>query len=154
GGHVWELWFRDLPCKGPTFDRALVLSTLNQDVNDPEGRSRDFEAVGGYEWRLAEKGIADGALARKLFGLDFFPLTFEKVVFQGDELAEVQIMGRLQLPTGTIAREDVDISNAVRLTFKPPAPGSGPALSDVALVSPQGEWALAEGVVGSNLDTP
>ncbi|HEY9695965.1 MAG TPA: hypothetical protein V6D10_01650 [Trichocoleus sp.] len=89
GNANWQFWCRDLPVKASSFDRAKVRSQVAQDVNDPDALSRKFNYLEGYEWRL---------VGNSLFSLDFFPLTLEKVVFINDQIDEVRIVGRLQLP--------------------------------------------------------
>jgi hypothetical protein len=128
----WQFWFRDLPVKSSTFDRAKVRSQVAQDVNDPDALSRDYNYLEGYEWRL---------VGNSLFSLDFFPLTLEKVVFANDRIDEVTIVGRLQLPLP--GRKELEqFNNAVQVTFKRNASGQL-QFAQIQRVSPIGEWFLA-----------
>jgi hypothetical protein len=148
GGAQWRLWFRDLPAAGGTFLRDRTRSTLAQDVNDPEAGSRRFNHLNGWEWRL-EPGPA-GRYA--LFGLDFFPLTLEKVTLVGDDVRHVEIIGRLQLPVEGASEIDA-LANAVRLTFDWDAAAARLALSAVAPAGGPGEWPLALSA-GASGDAP
>ncbi|MBD1865215.1 MULTISPECIES: LamG domain-containing protein [Trichocoleus] len=128
----WQFWFRDLPVKANSFDRAKVRSQVAQDVNDPDALSRDYNYLEGYEWRL---------VGNSLFSLDFFPLTLEKVVFANDQIDEVAIVGRLQLPLP--GRKELEqFNNAVQVTFKRNASGQL-QVDQIQQVSPIGEWFLA-----------
>lgn len=139
----WRLWFRDLPVRGGVFQRAGTASAAAQDANDPEALSREQNARGGYEWRLALE--AGGSAS--LYGLRFYPLTLEAVRLAGDAVAGVEVVGRLQLPLAA-GGELRDFANAVRLTFSAPVGGGDPVLATVAR-EPRGaddraaEWPLA-----------
>ena len=69
GDLTWRLWFRDLPVQIPvsdpittkTFARANSQSTAAEDINDPNARSRDYNFLTGYEWRLGDSGEPDQA---------------------------------------------------------------------------------------------
>ncbi|MGI5207638.1 LamG-like jellyroll fold domain-containing protein [Spirillospora sp. CA-108201] len=149
-GHAagtWRLWFRDLPAEGSAFGKASARSPkaveLDLDGNDPEARSSDYEHRTGYEWRLrpADDDPDAPAPGLDLFGLRFFPLVLDRVVFAGDGVAAVDVIGRLQLPVAGSDGEQTDLSNCVRLTFS----GSGTALS-LSAVNLDGttlEWPLA-----------
>jgi len=138
GDDGWQLWFRDLPAQDDgTFRRAEVWSSKAEDVNDPEARSRDYVHLQGYEWRLA---APEKARALPLFGLRCYPLTLETVGFHPDGVQRVEIIGRLQLPL-TDEVEQVDVSNAIRLTFT--GSGTSLTLSAVTSVSEPVEWPLA-----------
>jgi hypothetical protein len=142
-GHSWQLWFRDLPTRNSSFQRAdHVTSPAAQDVNDPEALSREFNYLNGYEWRLAEANLpgANGA-ALRLCGLEFFPLVLEQLDLAGDTLTKITLIGRLQLPLNDQPSEIADLGNAVRVTFT--RSNGRLLLSDVALVSSMGEWPLA-----------
>ncbi|MGC4952340.1 LamG-like jellyroll fold domain-containing protein [Actinomadura citrea] len=149
-GHAaatWRLWFRDLPVQGSTFSKASARSPkaveLDLDGNDPEARSSDYEHRTGYEWRL--RPLDDDPDAPPpgldLFGLRFFPMVLDRVVFAGDGVAAVDVIGRLQLPVAGSDDEQTDLSNCVRLTFS----GGGTALnlSAIGLDGDVLEWPLA-----------
>ncbi|WP_433472214.1 LamG-like jellyroll fold domain-containing protein [Spirillospora sp. CA-142024] len=150
GTATWRLWFRDLPAQGSTFTKASARSPkaveLDLDGNDPEARSSDYEHRTGYEWRL--RPLDDDPDAPSpgldLFGLRFFPLVLDRVVFAGDGVASVDVIGRLQLPVAGSGDEQTDLGNCVRLTF---AGGSGAGtalgLSAVSLDGNALEWPLA-----------
>jgi Concanavalin A-like lectin/glucanases superfamily len=149
-GHAtatWRLWFRDLPAQSSTFSKASTRSPkaveLDLDSNDPEARSSDYEHRTGYEWRLRplDDDPDEPPPGLDLFGLRFFPLVLDRVVFVGDGVATVEVIGRLQLPVAGSDDEQTDLSNGVRLTFS----GGGTALS-LSAVSLDGnalEWPLA-----------
>jgi hypothetical protein len=137
-GATWHLWFRDLPCAGGNFDRALTRSSLAQDVNDPEAGSRGLDHLNGWEWRLSP-GDSERWM---LFGLEFFPLTLERATLVGEEVRHLELVGRLQLPVQNGAELDA-LANAIRLTFDWDAAAQRLALSAVAAESPLGEWPLA-----------
>ncbi|NDU72264.1 hypothetical protein GWI34_06450 [Actinomadura sp. DSM 109109] len=151
-GHAaaaWRLWFRDLPVQGATFTRASARSPeavrLDLDGNDPEARSSDYEHRTGYEWRL--RPLDDDPDAPSpgldLFGLRFFPLVLDRVVFAGDGVSTVEVIGRLQLPVAGSAGELTDLSDCVRLTFTAGSDGTGLSLSAVGLDGGALEWPLA-----------
>ncbi|MBD2074921.1 LamG domain-containing protein [Phormidium sp. FACHB-592] len=130
GNANWQFWFRDLPVKASSFDS--VRSKVAQDVNDPDALSRKFNYLEGYEWRL---------VGNSLFSLDFFPLTLQKVVFANDQIDEVRIVGRLQLPLP--GRKELEqFNNAVQVTFKRDATGQL-QFDQIERVSPISEWFLA-----------
>jgi hypothetical protein len=134
----WRLWFRDLPVSSDAFARNRTRSALAQDVNDPEAGSRTLGYLNGWEWRLEPPPKSPF----KLFGLDFFPLTIERVAFAGDSVREVQIVGRLQLPLKGSSAALEELANAVRLTFGWDGPSERLALSAVAAESAACEWPL------------
>ncbi|WUI02567.1 LamG domain-containing protein [Spirillospora sp. NBC_00431] len=149
GTATWRLWFRDLPAQGSTFSKASARSPkaveLDLDSNDPEARSSDYEHRTGYEWRLRplDDDPDEPVPGLDLFGLRFYPLVLDRVVFAGDGVATVDVIGRLQLPVAGSDAEQTDLSNCVRLTFSTGSTGSGLSLSAVALVSDVLEWPLA-----------
>jgi len=148
-GSGWQLWFRDLPLRsdegaGPTlsgtFDWQRSRSERNQDINDPEAASRTHNHLSGYEWRLAE-AEATGAPYLQLCGLHFYPLRLAGLTVTSNQVTDVVIQGRLQLPLSGAAELE-DLGNVVALTFR--AEGAGPpTLKAVALVAEGGEWPLA-----------
>jgi hypothetical protein len=110
----WQLWFRDVPVKGGTFNREAVRSAHARGVNDPAANSRGFAHLTGYEWRLAAgDSAAVGFLPLQNFR--FYPLTLDEVGIAGDAVNAVTITGRLQLPSS--AGEQIDSNNAVRAKF-------------------------------------
>ncbi|WP_067460950.1 LamG domain-containing protein [Actinomadura macra] len=147
GTETWQLWFRDLPAQGSTFSKASARSPkaveLDLDSNDPEARSSDYEHRTGYEWRLRPQGDdPDGPPpGLDLFGLHFFPLVLDRVVFAGDGVATVEVIGRLQLPVAGSDDEQTDLTNCVRLTFS--GGGTELTLSAVSLDGGTLEWPLA-----------
>jgi hypothetical protein len=151
-GITWHLWFRDLPCASGRFQRAATLSSQNEDINDPEARTRAFEMLSGYEWRLGAD-LEQGTAPLVLFGLVFVPLTLESVELEGEEVREVQLIGRLQLPLKDVPAEQTDLANAVRLTFTRPTGGTTLTLSEIQAVSSEVEWPLAR-VGGESGDAP
>ncbi|WP_026416455.1 LamG domain-containing protein [Actinomadura oligospora] len=149
-GHAaaaWQLWFRDLPAQGSAFTKASARSPkaveLDLDANDPEARSSDYEHRTGYEWRL--RPLDDDPDAPPpgldLFGLRFFPLVLDRVLFAGDGVATVEVIGRLQLPVAGSDGEQTDLSNCVRLTFS--GGGTALTLSAIAIEGTVLEWPLA-----------
>lgn len=134
----WRLWFRDLPVSAGSFLRDRTRSPLAQDINDPEAGSRRFNFLGGWEWRLEP----DAPARYSLFGLDFFPLTLEKVVLAHDDVQHLELIGRLQLPV-TGAGELDALANAVRLTFDRNLATGHLELSAVNAAGGAGEWPLA-----------
>ncbi|HEU4727345.1 MAG TPA: hypothetical protein VFT22_05640 [Kofleriaceae bacterium] len=145
---LWQLWFRDLPVSAGTFVRDRTRSPLAQDVNDPEARSRRFNHLNGWEWRLAP----DAPGRYSLFGLEFFPLTLENASLVGDDVRHLELVGRLQLPLTGTAETDA-IANAVRLTFDWDTASARLALSAVAPAGGGGEWPLAL-AAGASGDAP
>jgi len=145
----WRLWFRDLPVSAAgTFLRDATRSALSQDVNDPEAGSRGLNHLNGFEWRLAPGGAGRYAL----FGLDFFPLTLEKLTLVGDEVRHVELVGRLQLPTAGASEVDA-LANAVRLAFDRDASGTLALSTATPEVGTAGEWPLALSA-GASGDAP
>lgn len=168
GNQQWEMWFRDLPLRlaqathseTGQFLRQARLSPHVQDVNDPESRSRDFDFLSGYEWRIAvhtpaEKDPSEGKPLSylPLFGLHFYPLTLEQVDLRQGKPERVIVIGRLQLPLREI-KELEDFSNAVQLEFSVESANQDLSLKAVTLVgftgdqnpasgSTEGEWPLA-----------
>jgi hypothetical protein len=135
----WRLWFRDLPVSGTslTFDRTDTRSPTAQDVNDPDAGSRAYNHLNGFEWRVEPATVAGW----KLFGLDFYPLTLEKVTVAGDgAVTHVELVGRLQIPVDG-AGELEALANAVKLTFEPDGSGAL-ALVGVNAAGPGGDWPL------------
>jgi hypothetical protein len=138
----WQIWFRDLPARREdgTFDRGQVRSDRAQDVNDPGALSREHDYLAGYEWRLGAGATPSAPLP--LCGLHFYPLTLEKMVFDGETTQSIEVVGRLQLPLPLAdQRELEDLGNAVRLIFE--ADAGKLRLQGVALESDVGEWPLA-----------
>jgi hypothetical protein len=135
---TWSLWFRDLPAIAGAFDRiATTRSSLAEDVNDPEAGSRGLNHLNGWEWRLE----GDAPSRWTLYGLDFFPLTLEKVRVRDQVVEHVEMVGRLQLPVENGGEID-ELANAVRLGFD--VEGGRLALSSVQADSTAGgEWPLA-----------
>lgn len=118
GWGTWQLWFRDLPISGNSFQRGR--STTNEDINDPAAEGSAQNSQQGYEWRLVD---AQGAPALQAGQLPFLPLTLQKVIFASDNVTEVELTGRLQLPLpapknepGAILERDQE-ANVVRLKF-------------------------------------
>ena len=146
-GVGWQLWFRDLPVADGTFTRAATRSDLAEDVNDPEARSRRYAHLQGYQWRLAIAMVtaepAPGALP--LYGLCFYPLTLEKITIEADDVASVEVTGRIQLPL-TGDGEQTELGNVVCLTFS--ATGTALTLTAVKPVSTVVEWPLSPGGLG------
>lgn len=144
---TWQLWFRDLPAQGSTFSKASARSPkaveLDLDSNDPEARSSDYEHRTGYEWRLRplDDDPDEPPRGLDLFGLRFFPLVLDRVVFAGAGVATIEVIGRLQLPLSGSDDEQTDLSNCVRLTFS--GGGTELSLSAVSLDSTALEWPLA-----------
>ncbi|WP_207399736.1 LamG domain-containing protein [Actinomadura fibrosa] len=144
---TWQLWFRDLPAQGTAFTKAAARSPkaaeLDLDGNDPEARSSDYEHRTGYEWRLGALDEDPDAPppGLDLFGLRFFPLVLDRVVFTDDGVAAVELIGRLQLPVAGSDAEQTDLGNCVRLTFS--GAGTALTLSAAALDGTALEWPLA-----------
>jgi hypothetical protein len=151
--HRWQFWFRDLPVQqeNKIFDRQQRISNQAEDINDPEALSRERDYLSGYEWRLG--GVAESQAAGKtspageitpqsLFGLDFYPLTLEKVSLGIVGVQGVEMVGRLQLPLEDQC-ELVNLGNAVRLTFGREASEEQLRLQRIDLESDLGEWPLA-----------
>ncbi|MBD2234619.1 LysM peptidoglycan-binding domain-containing protein [Phormidium tenue] len=135
----WSLWFRDLPFKLKessngssvsepiyyfdwTFTRPDVEDSdfhhiFSQedeaDTNDPLALSRERNYLNGYEWRLWQR---DGR-PLDLCGLEFYPLTLWSAKRDLQQIQEVQILGRLQLPLA-IPSEQEHIPSYVKVTFK------------------------------------
>jgi len=124
-GADWQFWFRDVPVADAngTFDRRAepFLSEFARDVNDPAATSSEFAHLRGYEWRLAESGgpQTGGRAPLPLFGFDFYPLTLEKLITAGDLVRSVELVGRLQLPSGggDGDAERPELGNAVSVRF-------------------------------------
>ena len=133
----WQVWLRDLPVQAGEFLRSATLSALAQDVNDPEAKSRQFNYLNGYEWRLG----AESELIR-LNRLIFYPLTLENVTVVDDHLTHVEIVGRLQLPL-LPEIELKDLNNAVRLTFTVVDNTQPLQLTNLTCEGPFVEWPLA-----------
>ncbi|HEX7942511.1 MAG TPA: hypothetical protein VF488_11940, partial [Gemmatimonadaceae bacterium] len=134
----WRLWFRDLPAVGGTFTRARTRSQKAEDINDPEVGSRKLNHLNGWEWRLEPE--ASGRWS--IFGLDFYPLTLEQVQVAGENVQQVDLVGRLQLPVKGGGELD-SLTNAVRLTFQWDTATSQLALAGVLAESATCEWPLA-----------
>ncbi|HEX6183216.1 MAG TPA: OmpA family protein, partial [Pyrinomonadaceae bacterium] len=154
----WSLWFRDLPVTGGEFKRSATLSGDRRGVNDPRASTPAFAHLSGYEWRLGDGTTGeDGAPSShlRLLGFHFFPLTLERVAFGiGDEIGEVEVAGRLQLPAPK-SREQSILGNTVRLTFTKVDAGGGQtrlALTKVEAAGPDhdpGEQSPAPEPAGS-----
>ncbi len=110
---TWSFWFRDLPLAGGVYNRHRDEHV--EDINDPEALAGKENFLLGYEWRLSAKALEAPPLS--LHGLHFFPLTLEKLAFQGNVLDTIELTGRLQLPLPG-GQESEGLANAVRLTFK------------------------------------
>jgi hypothetical protein len=152
-GEGWALWFRDLPAQDGVFRREDVLSQAGLDVNDPHAGDREHNALNGWEWRLGVNGEGYA----ELFGLHFYPVALERVGFDGEAPARVELTGRLQLPL-IGGGELPDFTNAVRLAFVRD-PASGRLVLDAAAPADAGavaEWPLAlragEGVEAPRLE--
>lgn len=141
----WRFWFRDLPMDAAAslFDRAFTISAeaalKDFDINDPDATAREHNHLTGYEWRLGEDGQSGEFLM--LFGLHFYPLTLEKVLLVDEGVAQIEIIGRLQLPLEP-AIELADLSNAIRLTFTRNE-SNQLTLENILIESTEGEWPLA-----------
>lgn len=168
GNQQWQMWFRDLPLRlaqatqseTGQFLRQARLSPYVQDVNDPEARSRDFDFLSGYEWRLAAPNPSQDDPSNTspskntslsylpLFGLHFYPLTLEQVELRQGKPERVVMIGRLQLPLRDI-KELEDFSNAVRLEFSVEGGNQDLSLKAVTLVGLTGDQnAASEGAEG------
>ncbi|MCB0271173.1 MAG: hypothetical protein KDH95_23640, partial [Calditrichaeota bacterium] len=100
-GASWHIWFRDLPVAADSsiFERSKTVSEFADDINDPEALSRERNYLNGYEWRISED--SNSALIPEyltIYNLHFYPLTLEKLALNGDEIAEIEMIGRIQLP--------------------------------------------------------
>jgi hypothetical protein len=151
--HRWQFWFRDLPVQqeNKIFDRQQRISNQAEDINDPEALSRERDYLSGYEWRLgrAAEFQAVGKISPdseitplSLFGLDFYPLTLEKVSLGVVGVQGVEMVGRLQLPLKDQS-ELKDLGNAIRLIFGREASEEQLRLQGIDLESDLGEWPLA-----------
>jgi len=135
----WSLWFRDLPFKIEQSSNGSSVSELiyyfnrtftrpdvedsdfhhifsqedEADTNDPLALSRERNYLNGYEWRLWQR---DGR-PLDLCGLEFYPLTLWSAKRDLQQIQEVQILGRLQLPLA-IPSEQEHIPSYVKVTFK------------------------------------
>ena len=137
---TWKIWFRDLPLKvesGTRFNRANVHSSVAEDINDPQSRSRSYDFLTGYEWRLTEANSDFPYLS--LLGLHFYPLTLDELEMSAGKINKIVMTGRLQLPLSE-AKELEDFSNAVQITFQDH--GIALKLDAIAAVG-LGEWPLA-----------
>lgn len=163
-GTKWQLWMRDVPARDAeprvesdpnsqsksklVFDRDDVVSAFAEDVNDPEALSREHNYRSGYEWRLQDDQSDGTKSYLKFCNLDFYPLTLDHVLFAGDQVKEVRLTGRLQLPLKNSV-ETEDISNAVVVTLV--ENGEGLKLENIELAKSRdsdqqtivGEWPLA-----------
>ncbi|MEZ4747966.1 MAG: hypothetical protein R3C41_18015 [Calditrichia bacterium] len=154
-GASWHIWFRDLPIAADSsiFDRSKTVSAFADDINDPEALSRERNFLNGYEWRISDD--SNSALIPEyltIYNLHFYPLTLEKLALNGDEIAEIEMIGRIQLPLPG-EKEMVDFSNAAKIIFRRTAPNTPLAFAEIALVSDTGEWPLALSE-GENSDAP
>ena len=117
---VWKIWFRDLPFKSGAFNRLESRSEFAQDINDPEARSREFNYLTGYEWRLVENSNAKenklNNLPLQILSLHFYPLTLEYCSITKGRITGIHIFGRLQLPLQD-SSELENYSNPVRIKF-------------------------------------
>lgn len=192
GAANWHFWCKDLPSEvtteaAPTFDRNRLLSPVLKAlegetqpnnsiaaINDPEAWAREQNYRMGYEWRLGDK-LGDTVTTAvqtiqplHLNGLVFFPLTLEIVRFAPTGIAQLEIVGRLQLPLIDQAAQSEpeleDLSNAVRLIFTPKeatAPESDHddtnaatlILTDIRLASSVVEWPL-QVIAGEQSNAP
>ncbi|MCA1711833.1 MAG: hypothetical protein LC789_09460, partial [Actinobacteria bacterium] len=140
--HLWRLWFRDLPTRAGSFERAEGTSPAAEDVNDPEALGRAYNHLNGYEWRLADSDPpADDTPALRLCGLEFFPLSLERLDVADGVVERVDVVGRLQLPLGRRPTELTELGNVVRATFT--VDGAGLALTGLEPAAGAGEWPLA-----------
>ncbi|HEY9696977.1 MAG TPA: LamG domain-containing protein [Trichocoleus sp.] len=141
---TWKIWFRDLPLKVESmtsFNRVKVQSSVAKDVNDPQARSREYDFLAGYEWRLAEENSDLPYLL--LLGLHFYPLTLDQLETSAGKINRIVMTGRLQLPLPD-PKELEDFSNAVQVTFQDN--GTALKLDAIALLGLDkglGEWPLA-----------
>jgi hypothetical protein len=135
----WQIWFRDLPVQANTFSRDTVISAEAEDINDPEALSREHNYLAGYEWRLSLPSVQT-TQQFSIHHLTFYPLTLEKVVFENNQVKQVEMIGRLQLPIKS-GSELENFSNAVRVTFEQVSHQL--KLSGIKLESEVGEWPLA-----------
>ncbi|MGJ3245290.1 MAG: LamG domain-containing protein [Elainellaceae cyanobacterium] len=156
GDRQWQLWIRDvpIPTETQTFIRQDVFSSAAEDVNDPEALSRNHNVLQGYEWRLGDPdakqgngGNANGGnvstlKALSFFHLHFYPLTLERLELNGDRVATLELIGRLQLPLSEHGEELEELSNAVRITWTGNESGEF-ILDAIALVSDQAQFPLA-----------
>ena len=133
----WQFWFRDVPFQAGEFLRSHTLSDLVQDINDPEAKSRQYNYLNGYEWRLGATSVP-----LRICGLTFYPLTLEKAITTDDQLTRLEISGRLQLPLAQEA-ELKELNNAVRLTFTAIDTTHPLQLTNIELDGPFVEWPLA-----------
>lgn len=157
-GHNWQCWFKDLPAfeSGTlnTFDRSQTRSdvlldidvdnpeALSNDVNDPEALSKNFNYLQGYEWRMSDNSIIAGEVPHlKIHQLEFYPLTLDKVILDGEMTNEIVLTGRLQLPYGEAKALD-NLSNAVQLSFQ--NEGNVLKLKTLTVLSGMVEWPLSQ----------
>lgn len=141
-GQTWHFWCRDIPVQADPngFDRDNVHSTFAQDVNDPEALSSDYDVLRGYEWRMAGNQ-PDNAHPQLLpfYGLQFYPLTLDKLQVNNGEIGLVALTGRLQLALPDRS-ELTDLANPVRVVFRQTADGL--RLDDVSALD-EIVWPLA-----------
>ncbi|KAA3664354.1 MAG: hypothetical protein DWQ04_06150 [Chloroflexi bacterium] len=139
GGDRWLFWMKNVPFLENAFERELLQSDLNEDINDPESLSRTYNFLKGYEWRLGHVEELQKPLS--LFGLLFFPLSLEKVAFNAGSIRTVTIKGRLQLPVANHLTELETGQSVVRLHFTQDEKGQL-ILQTVEAVSEKIEWPL------------
>lgn len=171
---TWKFWFRDLPIAPATqrFERPVPYdSDEHRGTSLPEGLSRRFAHLTGYEWRLGPKAESAGRPQRaiRLGPFVFFPLTLDAVRLDAKQAVEIRISGRLQLPLKKVADvaeevEQITRHNAVQLVFERAA--ADPAnirLSQVRILGDEPDGPLPAGVVpakelewslGSGQDAP
>jgi len=128
----YAFWCRDLPMRKVgnshyVFDRAYTQDDDADalDTNNPEASSRLYAWKSGYEWRWgtpleeqASENNAENEPHLLLWGLEVYPLRLEKlVVSQTEEIKEIEIAARLQLPVEPPHLEDIQHANEVLLCF-------------------------------------
>ncbi len=123
----WLFWFKDVPLKikgnseifQASGDDAFIRSTISKDkdINDPEGLSKSYNFLQGYEWRLKGQGDTGTEIGYlPLLNLHFYPLSLDEVQFKEKLLEKVVVVGRLQLPNVSNTEQDT-LNNTVRVTF-------------------------------------
>ena len=137
----WVFWFRDVPLQGGVFTSQMARSRFAEDINDPESRSRNYNLLKGFEWRLAEAGnIGAASPCLRLCNLDFYPLALERLSVIDGVVKQVALLGRLQLPVNE-QQELVGLNNTVCLTFQMNE-NQELRIIEASLESEVGEWPL------------